>query len=231
MPSRFLAELPEEAMTVRDLSGVGYHDLRPPAAAPAAGRPDAPSPPGRGPPSFRLTTAADLGRRRGTRRRPGRRAPPTSTPSVRGSPCSTPNTASGGSSPSRAPGRIARAASPSPSDPNGPSSSPSPRSGRRPWQRRTGRRPRPRRCCPECSRLDRRATHPGRCVHVAAGREYRSCGHAPAGPGRSRAGPGLGGRRSPSWAVPTGSRSISARTGGTSRTATCACSARPCRSG
>ena len=29
IPSRFLAELPEEPMTFRDLSGVGYHDIRP----------------------------------------------------------------------------------------------------------------------------------------------------------------------------------------------------------
>ena len=29
MPSRFLSELPEEPMAVRDLSGVGYHDVRP----------------------------------------------------------------------------------------------------------------------------------------------------------------------------------------------------------
>ena len=43
IPSRFLAELPEEPMVVRDLSGVGYSDVRPrsggrswPAAPPRA---------------------------------------------------------------------------------------------------------------------------------------------------------------------------------------------------
>ena len=41
MPSRFLAELPEEAMTFHDLSGVGYHDLRPRPAGAASWRPDA----------------------------------------------------------------------------------------------------------------------------------------------------------------------------------------------
>ena len=53
--------------------------------------------------------------------------------------------------------------------------------------------------------------------HVATLRQAR---------GGPRARPGLGGRRRPSWAGPTGSRSTSARTAGTSRTATSACSAR-----
>ena len=48
IPSRFLAELPEEPIVVRDLSGVGYRDVRPrlparnwPAPSPGAatGRP------------------------------------------------------------------------------------------------------------------------------------------------------------------------------------------------
>jgi len=60
MPSRFLMELPEEAMRLRDLSGVEYYDVRP--RAPAGGwptrRPDSRPAPA---PSFRLTTAADLG--------------------------------------------------------------------------------------------------------------------------------------------------------------------------
>ncbi len=60
MPSRFLAELPEEPMAVRDLSGVGYSDVRPRQAAGnrPARRPD-PRPAAA--PSFRLTTAAALG--------------------------------------------------------------------------------------------------------------------------------------------------------------------------
>ncbi len=59
MPSRFLAELPEEPMSVRDLSGVGYYDVRPrPAANWPARRPE--SRPAAAP-TFRLTTAADLG--------------------------------------------------------------------------------------------------------------------------------------------------------------------------
>ncbi|MHB1562074.1 MAG: ATP-dependent helicase, partial [Isosphaeraceae bacterium] len=63
MPSRFLAELPEESVTVRDLSGLGGQDMRPRASGPSSGggwpsrRPE-----GRAAsaPSFRLTTAADL---------------------------------------------------------------------------------------------------------------------------------------------------------------------------
>jgi DNA helicase-2/ATP-dependent DNA helicase PcrA len=59
MPSRFLGELPEEPLAVRDLSGFGFHDVGP--RAPAGNwpvrrhglRPAAPS--------FRLTTAAELG--------------------------------------------------------------------------------------------------------------------------------------------------------------------------
>jgi DNA helicase-2/ATP-dependent DNA helicase PcrA len=60
MPSRFLAELPEEPMAVRDLSGIGYHDVRP---RPAAGSWPARRPDSRpaAAPSFRLTTAAALG--------------------------------------------------------------------------------------------------------------------------------------------------------------------------
>ena len=59
MPSRFLAELPEEPMAVRDLSGVGHHDVRP---RPAAGNRSARRPDSRpaAAPSFRLTTAAEL---------------------------------------------------------------------------------------------------------------------------------------------------------------------------
>ena len=65
-----------------------------------------------------------------------------------------------------------------------------------------------------------------RAEHATSGSEHRPRRHAPAGPGGPRARPGLGGRRWPSSAGPTGSRSTSARTGGTSRTATCGCSAR-----
>ncbi len=67
MPSRFLSELPEEPMAVRDLSGVGYHDVRP---RPSGGQLAAPTPRARpaAPPSFRLTTAADLGWRPGQSR-------------------------------------------------------------------------------------------------------------------------------------------------------------------
>jgi DNA helicase-2/ATP-dependent DNA helicase PcrA len=60
MPSRFLAELPEEPMAIRDLSGIASYDFRP--RTPAANWP-----PRRGDvrpaaaPSFRLTTAAALG--------------------------------------------------------------------------------------------------------------------------------------------------------------------------
>jgi DNA helicase-2/ATP-dependent DNA helicase PcrA len=60
MPSRFLMELPEEAMAVRDLSGVEYYDVRP--RAPAGGWPTRrPEPRPSAAPTFRLTTAADLG--------------------------------------------------------------------------------------------------------------------------------------------------------------------------
>src|SRR5262249_54721410 len=43
MPSRFLGELPEEPLAVRDLSGLGFHDVRPraPAGNWPARRPDA----------------------------------------------------------------------------------------------------------------------------------------------------------------------------------------------
>ena len=66
LPSRFLAELPEEPVNFRDLSGVGYFDTRPksggrswPAHRPEP-RPAAP------PAQFRLTTAAALDAARGT---------------------------------------------------------------------------------------------------------------------------------------------------------------------
>jgi DNA helicase-2/ATP-dependent DNA helicase PcrA len=59
LSSRFLSELPEEPMTVRDLSGVGYRDVRP---RPSGGHRPHRRPEQRpaAPPSFRLTTAADL---------------------------------------------------------------------------------------------------------------------------------------------------------------------------
>jgi DNA helicase-2/ATP-dependent DNA helicase PcrA len=65
LPSRFLAELPEEAMVFRDLSGVGYYDTRP-----KSGRPSWPSSrpeprPAAPPAQFRLTTAAALEAARG----------------------------------------------------------------------------------------------------------------------------------------------------------------------
>ena len=59
MPSRFLAELPEEPMAFRDLSGVGYYDTRPRRRR-AVWAPRRPEPARPRPPSFRLTTAADL---------------------------------------------------------------------------------------------------------------------------------------------------------------------------
>ncbi len=60
MPSRFLAELPEEAMTFHDLSGVGYHDLRPRPAGASSWAPRRPESRPAASPSFRLTTAAGL---------------------------------------------------------------------------------------------------------------------------------------------------------------------------
>jgi DNA helicase-2/ATP-dependent DNA helicase PcrA len=60
MPSRFLAELPEEPMSVRDLSGVGYHDVRP-RSAPGHWPPRRPDSRPSAAPSFRMTTAAELG--------------------------------------------------------------------------------------------------------------------------------------------------------------------------
>ena len=58
MPSRFLGELPEEPMVVRDLSGVGYYDVR----APATGG-DWPARPPRSPPDGRPVVPPDHRRR------------------------------------------------------------------------------------------------------------------------------------------------------------------------
>jgi len=57
IPSCFLAELPEEAMNVRDLTG---GDMPQAGPSPWRTRPEFPRPPGR-PGEFRLMTAADLG--------------------------------------------------------------------------------------------------------------------------------------------------------------------------
>ena len=128
IPSQFLAELPEEPMVVRDLSGVGYPTSGRRQSGGSLAAPSRRSPPGRAavvPPDDRRRPR----RRPGRSAVPGRRPPPTSTPSGRASPCSTRSTASGGSSPSRARARTARGGSRSPSARSGRSSSPSRRCG------------------------------------------------------------------------------------------------------
>ncbi len=61
LSSRFLAEMPEEPMVFRDLSGIGYAEHRPRSwGGPGPARRPEPRPAAPGP--FRLTTAADLAR-------------------------------------------------------------------------------------------------------------------------------------------------------------------------
>ncbi|CAN5862225.1 UvrD-helicase domain-containing protein [soil metagenome] len=58
IPSQFLSELPEEPLTVRDLSDFGSESWSPPLPRP--GRSPRPTPSGNAPGGFRLTTAAAL---------------------------------------------------------------------------------------------------------------------------------------------------------------------------
>jgi DNA helicase-2/ATP-dependent DNA helicase PcrA len=62
LPSRFLAELPEEPMVVRDLSGIGSFDMRPQSEHGSWSPPRNPARPATASPGFRLMTAADLRR-------------------------------------------------------------------------------------------------------------------------------------------------------------------------
>lgn len=75
LPSRFLAEMPEEPMVLRDLSGIGYADSRPRSwGGPGPARRPEPRPAAPGP--FRLTTAAALARAENSMSSPDVSGPP-----------------------------------------------------------------------------------------------------------------------------------------------------------